>query len=176
MEEESIIVSEGERPIWQMIIAALLYTFSIFFLCYFFYTFRYNLDNGLTKRPAALFELSVYCFVFAFGFSSKNTKFFNLKDKKYKNQYSVGLIKVGRWKTLPNLEYVSIFKNGRGIFEVNIWYNRNKRFSIYNYSYKEEALETGFDIANQLNIKLLDATTPNKNKFLDLDLLKGKYE
>jgi len=36
MAKEDVIISEGERPIWQMIIAAVFYTLSIFFICYFF--------------------------------------------------------------------------------------------------------------------------------------------
>tara|TARA_R110002073_G_scaffold139232_2_gene289437 strand:- start:224659 stop:225207 length:549 start_codon:yes stop_codon:yes gene_type:complete len=175
MESKSVIISEGERPIWQKVIAALFYTFSIFFIYYFFYTFKFNVENELTKRPAALIELAIYCFLFGFGFSSKNTKFFNLKDEKYKNQYSVGPIKVGKWKALPMLEYVSVFKNGRDVFEINVWYKRNKHFNIYNYHDEEESLETAYYIANQLNIKLLDATEKNNYKYLDMVKLKDKY-
>lgn len=140
-----------------------------------FYTFKSSIENGLTKRPASLIELFIYCFFFGFVFSSKNTKFFNLKYKKYKNQYSVGPIKVGKWRALPALEYVSVFKNGRDIFEINIWHNRNKHFNIYNYNNKEEAVEIGYDVAKSLEIKLFDATVPNKNRFFNMEELKEKY-
>jgi hypothetical protein len=175
MEKESVIISEGERPIWQIVIAALFYTLTIFFIFYFFYTLKSSVENGLTKRPAALIELSIYCFFFGFGFSSKNTKFFNLEYKKYKNQHSVGPIKVGKWKALPLLEYVSVFKNGRDIFEINVWYKRNKHFNIYNFHDEDEAIEIGYSIANQLNIKLFDATEKNNYKYLDMAKLKEKY-
>jgi hypothetical protein len=175
MEKESVIISEGERPIWQILIAALFFTFSIFLIFYFFYTFKSSIENGATKRPAAFIEASIYCFFFGVGFSSNNTKFFNLEYKKYKNQYSVEPIKVGRWKELPLLEYVSVFKNGRDIFEINLWYNRNKHFNIYNYHDPEEALEMGYYIAKQLNIKLLDATEKGNFKYLDMVKLKEKY-
>jgi hypothetical protein len=34
----------------------------------------------------------------------------------------------------------------------------------------------GFYIVDKLNVKLLDATRPNKYKYLDMDTLKEKYK
>ena len=101
---------------------------------------------------------------------------FDLENKKFKDQFSVGPFKVGKWQDLPPLNYVSVFNNTRDFFEINLWYAKNKHFNVYTYYDKEEALKTGYYIANQLNIKFLDATKRNDYKYLDMNALKEKYE
>ncbi len=102
--------------------------------------------------------------------------FFDLENKKFKDQFSVGPFKVGKWQDLPTLNYISLFKNAKGLFEVNLWYHRNEHFNIYIFYEKEKALETAYSIATQLKIKLLDATRRNHYRYLDMEELRKKYE
>lgn len=184
MKEESIIISEGEKPIWKIVIASFFYTLSTFIITYYFYQF----GSVILMNPIGALAIAMYYFIVAFSamlmglrFSMKNSMFFDLENRKFKDQYKVGPFKMGKWKLLPELEYVSVFKNTRGFFEINIWHRKNKKytdshFNIYNYSDEEEALETAFYIANKLNIKLFDATEKNNFKYLDMDKLKEKYK
>lgn len=184
MEKKNVIISEGERPIWQLVIASLFYTLSIFIIAYYFYQF----GSIIFIYPIRAITATVPFLILAFcamlvglRFSMKNIMFFDLENRKFKDQYRVGPFKMGRWKLLPKLEYVSVFKNTRGFFEINIWYIQHKRyrerhFNIYNYIDEEDALESGFYIANQLNIKLLDSTEKNNYKYLDMSELKEKYK
>ena len=174
MEKESVIISEGERPIWQIIIASIFFTISIFFISNIFIS-GIKSEAGLANSIRSIF-LSIITFLMGLKYSTKSIMFFDLKNKKYKNQYSVGPIKVGKWKELLLLEYVSVFKNGKGIFEINLWYKGNNHFNIYNYFDQEEAFEMGYYIANQLNIKLLDATEKGNFEYLDMFKLKEKYD
>lgn len=179
MENESVIISEGERPLWQIIIAAIFFTLSVFFLSYIFKN-GIKSEVGLANSVRSIF-LSLITFLMGLRFSTKNTMFFDLDNKRFKDQYSVGPFKRGKWKLLPKLEYVSVFKNGREIFEINIWHRKNKKytnkhFNIYNYHDQEDALESGYYIANQLNIKLLDATEKGNFKYLNMTKLKEKYD
>jgi len=148
---------------------------------YWFYKFGFESFNS------KLFDLTIrvvgYAFVFlilGFGFSSIKNVLFDLKNNKYKDEYAVGPIKFGRWKKLPKIKYVSLFKqplkDGNYIFEVNLWYKRNKHFNIYKNNYFETALEMAFYIASKLNIKLLDATKANDYKYLDMGELKKKFK
>lgn len=184
MEKENVIISEGERPIWQFVIAALFFTLSIFFISYFFYRFGPLIFKNVFAAivGAMLYFFLAFCAILmGMRFSAKNTMFFDLENNKFKDQYTVGPFIKGKWKLLPKLEYVSVFKNSKGFFEINIWHRKNKKytdkhFNIYNYHDEEEALETGYYIAKQLNIKLLDATEKGNFKYLDMVKLKEKYK
>ena len=183
MEKEDVIISEGERPVWQIVVASLFFTLSIFIITYYFYQYGSSILMNLIYALiiAAYYFFVAFCaMLMGLRFSMKNTMFFDLENRKFKDQYKVGPFKMGKWKLLPELEYVSVFKNGRDIFEINIWHRKNKKytdkhFNIYNYHEEEEAFETGFYIANQLNIKLLDATEKGNFKYLDMVKLKEKY-
>ena len=176
MEKNIVIISTKDKPIILVVLAAMFYTIAIFLVGLSFYNIQFSLDESIIKERISILELIAIFTLGGISFSVKNTKFFNLEEKKYKNQYSVGPFKVGKWKALPKLDYVSIFKTPRDIFEINIWHNKNKHFNIYNYFEKEEALEAGYYIANQLHIKLLDATIPNDYNYLDMNELKEKYK
>lgn len=94
---------------------------------------------------------------------------FDFENKKYKIEKHVGPIKFGRWKPFKKIEYLSVFNNGKGFYEINLWYNKNKRFNIINFEELDITLETGKTIAKKLNIDLLDAATdPRDSKWVTL--------
>ena len=181
MKSENIIISEGERPIWQMVIAAFFYTLSFGSLSYWFFILKFKaFDLGIVDVTGWVIAFSVLFLSVGIKFSVINNVLFNLDFNTYKDEYAVGPIKYGKWQALPDVKYVSVFdqplKEGNYIFEVNLWYEKNKHFNIYRNSHYEPALEMGFHIANKLNVKLLDATVPNNFKYLDMDELKEIYK
>lgn len=107
---------------------------------------------------------------------SRKRVYINLKESKFKSTVEVGPFKVGKWKTINNYEYVSIFfdpsKSSSEIFEVNLWYDKNKHFELYAENNFEDAISVGFDISEKLNIDLLDATIANDYKWIDKEELK----
>lgn len=80
--------------------------------------------------------------------------YIDIKNSKFKPSIEVGFIKIGKWKTINNYEYVSIFfdpsKSESEIFEVNLWYDRNKHFELYTRNNFEDAVSVGFDISEEL--------------------------
>jgi len=176
VEKNLVIISTKDKPIWQIVLAAIFFTIAIFLIGLSFYNIQFSLDESLIKKRISLLELIAVFTLGGISFSVKNSMFFDLEKKKFKDQFSVGPFKIGKWQDLPPLNYVSVFSNTRGFFEINLWYNRNKHFNIYTYYDKEEALETGYYIANQLHIKLLDATKRNNYTYLDMNKLKEKYK
>jgi len=180
VKNKNIILSEGQRPIWQMVIAAFFYALSIVIIIGFFELANSDFKGERVTLILYSLVLSFFIFLIGFRFSAVNNILFNLENHTYKNEYSVGPIRFGKWRPLPEIEYVSFFKqplkNEEYIFEINLWYKKNKHFNIYRSNYYESTLEMGFYIADKLNVKLLDATTPNKYKYLDMDTLKEKYK
>ena len=172
-----VIISTKDKPIWQIVLAALFFTIAIFLLISFFYFFQYNSFEDLIKDITSLL-FTVLIFVFGgISFSQKRTMFFDLEKKKFKDQFSIGSLKIGRWQDLPPLNYISVFGvDSKYSFTINLWYDRNKYINIFAIWGREKAFETAFEIASQLNIKLLDATKRNNYKYLDMDELKEKYK
>ncbi|MBD0831080.1 hypothetical protein [Aestuariibaculum sediminum] len=97
----------------------------------------------------------------------------DLASKKYREIYSVFGISFGKWKTLPNLDYVSVFKTnekkrvqGMGasanfsnsIYILNLFYNRNKKIEAYRTEDSDDAFENAKYLSQVLRIDVLYAT------------------
>ena len=97
----------------------------------------------------------------------------NLLDMKYRELSSWYGLKFGKWKPLPNIEYISIFKTKKGsrlragggnathfsaeIFKLNLFYNKNKHLTLLESEDKNKVLEIGDNISKILNIKFHNA-------------------
>lgn len=168
MEQSEILISQGERALWQLVIAALLYTGM--FTCLYYFSTTFNIHDEVKKVKASLvfLELAIFLFLSGISFSIVRDYHFNIKEKKYKILFCIGPIRVGSWKTFENLNYISVFKNNKDKFEVNLWYNKNKHFNISTYGKQNFALLAGKHIAKKLNIDLLDATEPRNSKWVEI--------
>ncbi|RYH76047.1 hypothetical protein EVU94_03560 [Flavobacteriaceae bacterium 144Ye] len=104
----------------------------------------------------------------------------NLANKTYRQLYSAMGIDIGKWKPLPDIEYVSVFKTkenkrvqGMGasavwenqIIKLNLFYNSNKKIEAYITTDKDDAFEVAKHLAEVLQIDILDATE-NESKWL----------
>jgi len=59
--------------------------------------------------------------------------------------------------------------NAKSLYEINLWYNRNKHFNIGTIDDFKLAIKQGKMIAKKLDIDLLDAATdPRDSKWVDL--------
>lgn len=171
--EKEIVVSEGQRPIWQTIIAALLYTLS-FGLLFMFAKFIYN--NYQTpkniKGAFGFLKLSIFSFMGALKLSVVKTLFIDFEKEKLKTEYRVGIFSVKYFSEIPKLEYVSVFRhyiesNESTVFEVNLWYKGNKHFNVSNFEEFQPAMNFGLMFSNKLNIDLLDATEKGNSKWVE---------
>jgi hypothetical protein len=162
--ENEIILSEKEKPFWQRIIAALLYTAMI----YVMYLVFHYLSIRWIAVGLKYFELVLVLFIGALRFSLTTTICLNLSSQKLKTVYSVGPISIKDNSELPKLEYVSIFKNSMEEFEVNLWHSKNKHYKICIFENFEEAINFGKYFALRLKIDLLDATEKGNSKWLDI--------
>ncbi|MDO5971553.1 hypothetical protein Q4Q35_17250 [Flavivirga aquimarina] len=164
-----MIVSEKQRPLWQRIVASLFFTAAIGFLAYTLYTAHWNDDNLINIGHDI--KGVIYLIGFGIAFSFHQSVYIDIKKSKFRQTYEIGPIKLGQWKTINNYEYVSIFhqplEDGDKIFEVNLWYDRNKHWELYEkYDYKAAFL-IGYELSELLQIDILDATVPNNYKWID---------
>ncbi|WP_299884525.1 hypothetical protein [uncultured Lacinutrix sp.] len=99
----------------------------------------------------------------------------DLETKTYRNFISLFSFRFGKWKKLPEIEYVSIFSTTEtstiraasaetniksDIIQLNLFYNRNQKITAYNTTDKKDAFKVAKEIAQILNIDILDATEP----------------
>jgi len=169
VKKKNVIISEGSRPFWQLIIAAFFYTVAIYFLYLFFSTIDLYAKSKAVKSSFSALEAGILAFMAGMGFSSTKDYYFDFKNNRFKPVFRVGPIKIGKWQALKKLEYISIFKNPKEEFEVNLWYDRNRHFNISLFDVKNDAISEGKQIAKELSIKLLDATIANNHKWLSLE-------
>ena len=174
MEVKNIVVSEKHRPYWQLIIAAFCFTLTLALIIFSFWRvewthegYKYLIINLKAIIPIA---------VLGIGFSSRQTVYIDFLNLKIRPTIEVGPIKIGKWQTLNNLEYISIFprlkSDGLEAFEVNLWYERNKHVELYERDNFEEAYKMAFKIADFLKIDLLDSTETHNAKWVNMKASK----
>ncbi len=171
--KKNVIISEGNKPFWQLVVSAVHYTAIVSLLIFFFIGFELTTETKKLKGSFNFLEAIIYLLPTALYFSVVKNFLFDFGERKYKIQYCVGAIKVGSWKNLPEIEYVSVFKqpktDGDFTFEVNLWYFKNRHFNIYESDDSAPAFELGQAAAKVLNVKLLNATVPNSYKWVKLN-------
>lgn len=174
--KEHIIISERNRPFFNLILAALCFTGVVAILyCFLFTALFKNTSFNVLKAV-----LIVCGFLIAIGIKLCVQKrvVIDLLNSRFKPITEIGPIKTGRWNIIKNYEYVSVFcppmQEGDLIFEVNLWYDTNKHFQLYKKDNYKDAFIMAFDISEELNISLLDATIPHEQKWIDKDEWKRK--
>lgn len=97
----------------------------------------------------------------------------DLDSKRYRTFVSLFGLRHGKWKDLPEIEYVSIFSTTEtttvralsaetnvtsDIIQLNLFYDRNKKITAYSTTDKEDAFKVARHISELLIVDILDAT------------------
>ena len=155
--KEDIFISNGSRPLWQTIIAAVLYTAAF----YFVYLFFINFDvDASAKSAASPLQAAVILFSIAIRFSLVIDYQFDIGKKRYKKIYAFGFIQYGKWQPFKKLQYVAVYTNQREEIELNLWYNKNKHFTLSYFEDQATSIEVARSIAKKLNIDFWNAIDP----------------
>lgn len=172
---DEIVIDEKVKPFWQTIIAALAFTFALAVIVFSIFYLKWDEKNSVNSGKT--FSVSIYLIGLGVGLSLHKRIYIDLKKSRFKSTNEVGPIKIGNWITINNYEYVSIYTqlltDGSFTFKVNLWYDQNKHFTLYEKNDFESALEVAYVLSEKLNIDLLDATIPNDFKWIDKDSLKN---
>jgi len=165
---KDLVVVVFKKPLWKLILAALIYTAAILASYEIYKIIRIG-NLSIDNQEYVINAISIigYAFIMAILYSAKNTKYFDFKNNKYKNEYNVAFIKIGWWKDLPDLKYIAVFRKDDYVFEVNLWHSNNKHFTIYTYDDEDDAMKIGKKMAIELSIDLFDATQKGNFKWID---------
>lgn len=101
----------------------------------------------------------------------------DLSNKFYRSTKSIFGIKFGKWKPIPQFEYVSVFKTSETqqvnvvtasarfsseVILLNLFYDRNKHITFYKTNNKDDAFKVANHFKLALDIDILDATEREK--------------
>jgi hypothetical protein len=172
MENKNIIISEGVRPLWQTLLATAFFTLAVIMFGMFFFGYELFPADGISnKGNFGVFYIATACTAQGILFSSVKSVLFDLGKNKFKEEYGVGPLRLGRWKKLPKIEYVSVFRqlkgNGSYTYEVNLWFKKNRSLTIYENGDLKTTFAMGESTAKALNVDLLNATEPNAFKWVN---------
>lgn len=141
-----------------------------------------------------IFNLVYFALVpLLFGFMMLKTEGseIDLESKTYRKTNSILGFSLGKWQPLYDTEYVSVFNtteditvralsaettNSFPIIVLNIFYQKNKKLTVYKTKNLRDAFDVASHIADALLIDLLDATEKNDYKWVDKDILREKGE
>jgi len=150
------------------------------------------MNKFIFKRKLPLWKLILGCASLIVGILSLATSFkgfiligmgfffllvegseFNFQNKTYRRIKSILGISIGKWKSIPEIEYVSVFRTNEittlrnrtaeanvsnEIIKLNLFYNTNQKIEAYNTYNVDDAFIKAKEIASLLNIDILDAT------------------
>ena len=172
-EEFELIVHEGNRPLWQTLLAGIIFTL-MFYLVYqtilLFYYFGYS-EFTLKSIPHLVYGIT-YCLVLGLGFSVVKSVLIDVDKDKLVSRFTIGPFSYDKLAAVPSLEYVSIFKDARGSYEVNLWYIGNKHYVMCDFDSSEPAFTFAHYVAAKLKLDLLDATIRGESKWLEVEQTK----
>lgn len=166
--QKEIVITEGNKPLWKIFIASVLFTASILSLAIFLFDFYIiGLNDKKLKGILGLFELSVLLFMYAIRLSIVKTVFLNSQRSLFRSEYRVGPFSYSQNKKIKELKYISVFKNDKEVFEINLWYDSNKHLKMFVADTKEAALNLGRLMSDKIEIDLFDATEKGNFKWIE---------
>lgn len=177
MKDTNIIVSETNRPYWKLVLAALVFTTVIYLIFGDYKNFQLGeayLIQFVENKLFAIIMLTAAGVIL----STHKKVYIDISQSRFKPTTEIGFLKFGRWQTIRNYDYISVFYNrvtrDGECFIVNLWYDTNQYFELYSRDNFEDAVSVAFDLSEVLNIDLLGATVPDDFKWIDKDALKAK--
>jgi len=181
--QKDIIISEGSLPFLSRCLAAVFYLICIGIIADILFKILSGAGVGAIIESSFNISFGLVSLSFALRYSLIKNIHVKIAERQYKQEYAVGPFVCGKWKPLPDVEYISKFrqawshdKDKDGYtdatghnYDVNIWHSTSKHFTIYTSVTPEPAFEMGKYLAKKLEVDLLDATIPNNFKWLEVE-------
>lgn len=177
MSQENIIISEKNNPLWERILAAFFYTISatgIIMFCLALIIEPINFDGYLILGTFIFLLFEGIFLFYAFQLSKLSRVYFDLENNKYKRVYDIGFIKLGFWKTLPFIEYISISKF-TGTYETHLKFLDDDEHIIFIADTYVEIFSIAYDTAKQINVGFYDEVNTNNAYWVDTTIAKKKF-
>lgn len=159
-----VVISQGRRSFISRIIAAALFTAMVYCMIQMAYGY-YNLGyiNILYLYGTGLF------FIFGFSFSISSNFVFDFKKHRFREEIQISVFHFGWWEPLPELEYISVFRQREGVYVLKIYISKNDAYTIAGFKNAEQAIKAGISVAKKLEIDLWDVTDPHNGKLIELE-------
>ncbi|KAA5827277.1 hypothetical protein FPF71_00075 [Algibacter amylolyticus] len=165
--DKTLTYIERQKPLWLRISAAILFTIVAGLIFHFVITMDFSLEERHFYGHFDYFQTIFILLFLAIYFSYTVNCYFDFGTKLFKREKTIGIFRYGRWKPLPDLDYVSLFAVNANTFEINLWHSKNKHWDLYEkYDFKD-AFTIAYELSELLDISLLDATIPGDFKWVD---------
>lgn len=161
-------ISQGRRPFWQTILAALFYTAAIVVLYMFYISSSFDFGEKKLILPFQMLELPIILISLGVALSVVNDYIFDFENKQFRIIHNVGPISWGKWRPIKSLDYISVFQKVEGKFQINLWYNTNKHINFSVFRNYDESMIAAKQLAKKLQIDLVDASDPRDSKWIEL--------
>jgi hypothetical protein len=165
-----LIVSEGKRPFWMLLMAAICFTlviYNLYNLAIAFFEPGFNEGQATILIPDTIQSVTTMM-LSGIAFSITKTVLIDTDKDLLISRFCVGPFSKDVKSKVPQLEYVSVFLDPKERFQVNLWYIGNKHYKMYFFDEKESAMKFAELTALKLSIDLLDATEKGNSKWIDI--------
>jgi len=163
--KQKILIRDQPPGIFFNLLASIAIIVCLILLYQAFFTSDFTNDHGW-KRWSVLLVSGLSIFTIGIRPVATQQLLIDLDKNTYKKGYRVGPVNIGKWKQLPQPDYVSIFrqplKNGKFNYEMNLWYSEIHHIELFYFDDPQLGFETALNVATQLKVLLVDARTPNK--------------
>ncbi len=159
MNKQETYISRGNKPWWKLIFSAICFTAAIYIAHQAFYKYVPSRDTSTTAAIVITSMSMLPLIVLGIVFSMVKDFHFDFLKKRYKIVKRVGPFGYGKWQKFESLNYISIYENLDGFFEIKMWYNKNRHYTIDIFKKEQDAVKTGKELAGNLAINLY---TPKK--------------
>lgn len=171
--EFEVAIFAGNRSWYEVVLASVFLGVSIYLLLYTLYDAFIGTSLGLFIRNIYLtIAIGGYCFIKGISFSMTKNLFIDVDTNTIVSRYVVGPFSYDVKSKVAEFEYVSFFKDKFDCYGTSLWYVKNRHYKMYSFEDKESAYKFALEIANKLNIDLLDATEKGNSKWLEKEKLK----
>jgi hypothetical protein len=170
MDNEHLVrINSGRRPVWRTILTALFLTALILLVAAdIFMVVASHFEEKDLYASANSLGLMGFLLAGAATFGTQKDMVLDGRKNQIESCYYIGWLQHTVRSTLPDMEYVSVFLDGKGMYETNLWYKDNKRLALYDFDEKSQAMDFAKDVARKLSIDLLDATDGANRQWVEL--------
>ncbi len=165
MGKEKIIVRDSPPNLFFNLLGSIAIMVFFILLVTAFTTTDFSNDTGWKQWSSMIFSAIV---VLGYGLKPILVQqvHFDLNKNTFQKGYRLGPVSLGKWKNLPETDYISIFrqplKNGKFNFEMNLWYDDIRHIELFYFDDGVIGYRTSLQVAQALKVTLVDARIPNE--------------